>query len=58
MGGIGVACLLLGLKLRIGQIAVGFSVGGVGCIVLGLVIGLAGLLVRALTKDPIAKLRN
>ena len=58
LGGIGVACLLLGLKLRVGQLAVGFCVGGVGCIVLGVAISLVGMLIRALKKDPIAELRN
>lgn len=56
LGGIGVACILTGRYLRIGQLAVGLYLGGVVCAVMGVVLGLLGLLIRTMAKDPTARL--
>lgn len=47
---IGVACAVAGRLLRSGELAVGVYLGGVLCVVLGLVIALLGFAIRILTK--------
>ena len=56
LGCIGLVCVVAGRTLRVGQLAVGAYLGGVMCVVLGIILGLLGLLIRAMARDPIARL--
>ena len=50
---IGITALLIGRVLAYGQIAVGLYIGGIVCVLLGLLIALIGYLVRALSRPLI-----
>ncbi|MBN2311880.1 MAG: hypothetical protein JXR94_23070 [Candidatus Hydrogenedentes bacterium] len=56
--GIGVVCVVLGRTVRVGQIAVGAYLGGVVCVVLGILLTVLGFVIRALSKDPVASLTD
>lgn len=47
---IGITALLIGRVLAYGQIAVGLYIGGIACVLLGLLIALIGYLVHALSR--------
>lgn len=49
LAALGVACMLAGWTLRVGQLAVGAYLGGLICLCLGLLLGLAGGIARAVT---------
>ena len=46
LGVIGSCCAFIGWNLRVGQLAVGMYLGGIFCLCVGFLLGLAGLLVR------------
>lgn len=49
---IGVACIVAGKMLRVGQMAVGVHLGGIVCVAIGILLGLLGLLIRAMSREP------
>jgi hypothetical protein len=51
LGIIGGACLVIGLKWRIGQLAAGVYWGGMICVFLGALLALIGLMVRLLGRS-------
>jgi len=53
LAGMGVACMVFGRGLRVGQLAVGLYVGGIACVVLGVFLALAGIVIRRLAKSPV-----
>jgi len=58
LAGIGVLAVVTGLTLRFGELAVGAYLGGIGCILIGILLAVVGLLVRGLSKDPTSALKN
>lgn len=56
--GIGVLAVVTGLTLRFGEVAVGAYLGGVVCVLFGILLALVGLLVRSLSKDPTSALKK
>lgn len=50
LAGIGIACAIGGRLLRSGDLAVGIYLGGILCVLLGLIIALLGFVVRVMTK--------
>ncbi|NUM55066.1 MAG: hypothetical protein HUU46_15580 [Candidatus Hydrogenedentes bacterium] len=50
LSAIGVACFVGGRLMRSGELAVGIYLGGVFCVVLGLVIALFGLIIRLMSR--------
>ncbi len=56
--GIGVLAVVTGLTLRFGEAAVGTYLGGIVCILIGILLALAGLLLRSLSRDPISALKK
>ncbi len=53
---IGVGCILFGRMLRVGDVAVGTYLGGVLCLLLGLVLAGLGAVIKVLSRDPTAGL--
>lgn len=51
----GVCCILAGRVIGVGKLAVGIYTGGFICVVLGILMGLVGLLIRALAKNAFAQ---
>ena len=49
---IGIACGVAGRYIRMGRLAVGIYIGGLVCIVLGVLITLAGVLIRSFSRPP------
>ncbi len=54
LAAIGITALLIGRVLAYGQVAVGLYIGGIACVLLGVLIALLGYLVRALTRPLVA----
>jgi hypothetical protein len=52
LAAIGVACVIVGRLLHTGEIAVGTYLGGFVCVLLGIVVGLLGLLIRLISQGP------
>lgn len=52
LAGMGVACMVSGRGLRVGQLAVGLYVGGIACVILGVFLAFAGVAIRHLAKSP------
>lgn len=50
---IGIACTVVGRSWGVGTLAVGTYVGGWVCVVLGLVLGFVGLIIRWLSRNPL-----
>jgi len=50
LAAIGIACFVAGRLLRSGELAVGIYLGGVFCVVLGLVIALFGAIIRVMSR--------
>ncbi|HOD48390.1 MAG TPA: hypothetical protein PLM14_14510 [Candidatus Hydrogenedentes bacterium] len=46
LGVIGICCVAAGWSMRVGQLAVGIYLGGIFCLCIGFLLGLAGLVVR------------
>jgi hypothetical protein len=49
---IGIGCILFGRLLRVGDVAVGTYLGGVLCLLLGLVMAGLGAVIKVLSRDP------
>lgn len=49
---IGVACVLIGWNMRVGQLAVGVYLGGIFSVCLGFLLALAGFLGRRMRRHP------
>ena len=58
MAGIGLACALFGRFLRVGDVAVGAYLGGVICLLLGIVLALLGAVIKVLSRDPTVRLAS
>jgi hypothetical protein len=56
LAAIGIFCVVGGRLLRSGELAVGIYLGGVFCVVLGLIIALFGFIIRVMSR-PGAKAR-
>jgi hypothetical protein len=50
---IGIASVIVGRLLRSGELAVGIYLGGVFCVVLGLIIALLGFVIRVMSKPAV-----
>ncbi|GMW02291.1 MAG: hypothetical protein AMXMBFR84_34270 [Candidatus Hydrogenedentota bacterium] len=51
----GIVFALLGYNARIGQFAVGATLGGIVCLMIGILLGLFGLVIRFLARGDSAK---
>lgn len=52
---IGIGCVIAGRIIGLGKLAVGIYLGGITCIILGVLIALLGLLIRALGKNTLTQ---
>lgn len=55
LAAIGLGCIAVGRFIAVGTLAVGIYVGGITCVVLGIVIALFGILIRSLSKNTLAE---
>ncbi|HIJ72526.1 MAG TPA: hypothetical protein HPP83_00345 [Candidatus Hydrogenedentes bacterium] len=55
---LGVAAVILGLALRVGEVAVGAFVGGALCLWVGVPLTILGALIRLMTRSPLRKRKS